>query len=255
MKNLFYIIFLIVAMFSTGSILVSCSNSDEDEPSETPAPEIIGEVNGDYVTITAVGEGDVKLYYKYDMSEATNPVNYLRDFEDLSVTFAATAKQKGKPISKTTVKDIFIPKTDTPKLLNVFSVIENENDSTFFGFDFNLFTTTGIIRVYKAVFDNSGDDSNEMYFKFNVPVTSDQATSIYSCQGSNITPLFRYDGYITTLEGYTVNNLDCKVCIKDLTYSISFDCHGKHFDYHGGVSRRFPIVFDLTNLDHVFITF
>lgn len=105
------------------------------------------------------------------------------------------------------------------------------------------------------MFDNSGDDSNEKYFKFDVPITFDRATGIYSCQGTNITPLFRYEGYNTTFEGYTVNNLDCKVCIRDLTYSISFDCHGKHFDYHGGLSRRYPIVIDLTNIGHVVINF
>ena len=244
MKNLFYIT-LIATMFTAGPFLVSCSN--DDEPSETPAPEIIGEVNGDHVTITAVGKGNVKLYTKLDMSELTNPVNYLRDFQDYSVTLAATAKQAGKPISKTTVKEVFIPKTDAPKILNVYSVVENENDSTFFGFEFNLYTATGIIRVYKAVFDNSGADSNEMFFRFDVPFTFDRATGVYSCQGSNINPRFRYNGYYTTFEGYTVNNFDCMVCIKDLTYSISFDCHGKHFDYHGSVSKRYPIVIYLTN--------
>ena len=252
MKNLFYII-LIATMLTAGSLLTSCSN--DDEPNVTPAPEILVELNEDFVTITAVGEGDVKLYYELDMSEATNSVNYLRDFEDYSVTFAATAKQIGKPISKTTVKDVVIPKTDSPKLLNIYSVIDNEDDSTFYRFDFNLYTGTGTIGVNKAVFDNSGDGSNEKNFKFDVPVTFDQATGVYSCQGSNITPHFRYGSSYKTIEGYTVNNLDCKVCIKDLTYSISFDCHGKHFDYHGAVSRRYPIVYHVTDGDHIVINF
>ena len=252
MKNLFYIT-LIATVLIAGSLLTSCSN--EDEPNETPTPEILVELNEDFVTITAVGEGDVKLYYKNDMSEATNPVNYLRDFEDYSESFAATAKQIGKPISKTTVEDVVIPKTDCPKLLNVYSVIDNENDSTFFGFEFNLYTGTGIIGVNKAVFGNSGDGSNEKNFMFDVPITFDRATGVYCCRGSNITPRFRYDGNNYTFEGYTVNNLDCKVCIKDLTYSISFDCHGKHFDYHGAISKRYPIVFYVTNGDHVVINF
>ena len=85
-----------------------------------------------------------------------------------------------------------------------------------------------------------------MTFKFNVQVTFDKATGIYSCQGTNIMPLFKVGNNYRVLQGYTVTNLDCKVCIKDMTYSISFDCHGKHLDYSGSVSDWYPIVIQLT---------
>ena len=108
---------MIAAMLGAGPLLVSCSN--DDEPRETPAPEIIAEVFEDYVTITAVCEGDVKLYFKEGMVETTNPVNYMRSYKDCSETFAATAEEEGKPIGKTTVKEVIIPKTDTPKLIRL----------------------------------------------------------------------------------------------------------------------------------------
>ncbi len=253
MRNLFYIT-MIAAMLSAGTLLVSCSK-DDDEPGETPAPEIIAEVFEDVVTVTAEGKGEVKLYFAEDMYEVTNPVNYMRDYYDNSIKFAATAKEAGKPISKTTIKEVFIPKTDAPKLLHQYSAIENEDDSTFFTFDFNLYNGTGTIGVSKAVFDDNGDDSNEMYFKFDVQVTFDRATGIYSCQGTDITPRFRIDDKFYIIEGYTVTNLDCKVCIKDMTYSITFDCHGKHFDYSGPCSKTYPIVINFTDGDHVTIYF
>lgn len=252
MKNFFYFT-MIAAMLSAGTLMVSCSK--DDEPRETPAPEITAEVFDDIVTITATGEGEVKLYFAEDMYEVTNPVNYQRDIYDHSVKFAATAQEEGKPMSETTIKEVIIPKTDAPKLLNGYSVIENEDDSTFFAFDFNLYKGTGTIGVNKAVFDNSGDDSNEMNFKFDVTVTFNRSTGIYSCQGTDITPRFRFDDKYYILEDYTVTNLDCKVCIKDMTYSITFDCHGKHFDYSGPFSKMYPIVLHVTDGDHIVIHF
>lgn len=240
MKNLFNIP-LIIAMLCAGTLLVSCSSNDKDEPSETQAPEIIDEVSDDYVTVTAKGEGQVKLYFESCVDEITNPTRLGRDFVDRTETFAATAKEPGKPISKTTVKEIFVPKTDAPKNLHAYSVIENQEDSTFFAFDFNLYNGTGSIGVGKALF-GSGDDTYEKDFKFNVHVTFDKTTGIYSCRGTNITT--RYKDVV--LEDYTLTNLFCDVCVKDLTYSISFNCHGKYFDYSGKISKMYPVPYNMT---------
>ena len=252
MKNLSYFT-MIVAMLSAGMLMVSCSK--DDEPRETPAPEITAEVFDDIVTITATGEGEVKLYFAEDMYEVTNPVNYQRDIYDHSVKFAATAQEEGKPMSETTIKEVIIPKTDAPKLFHGYSAIENENDSTFFAFEFNLYKGTGTIGVNKTVFDNSGEDSSEMNFMFDVLVTFDRATGIYSCYGTDITTRFRFDDKYYIFEGYTVTNFECKACIKDMTYSITFDCHGKHFAYSGPLSKTYPIVFHVTDGDHLVIYF
>ena len=115
MKYLFNIP-IIIAMLCAGTLLVSCSG--DDEPSETKAPEIIDQVYDDVVTVKAVGDGEVKLYFDDFKDEVSNPTSFGRDFEDYYETMSATAKEPGKLISKTTVKKIFIPKTDTPKILH-----------------------------------------------------------------------------------------------------------------------------------------
>ena len=244
MKYLFNIP-MIIAMLCAGTLLVSCSG--DDEPSETTAPDIIDQLLDDVVTVKAIGDGKVTLYFN-DMEEVSNPTSLGRDFVDYTQKVAATAKEPGKLISKTTVKEIFIPKTDTPKILHAYSVIESEEDSTYFEFHFNLYKGTGSIGVGKAVF-GSGDDTYQLHFEFKVQVTLDPATGIYSCRGTNITPSYISDGKDVTIEGYTVTNLFCDVCAKDLTYSISFDCHGKYFDYNGTISKMSPDRYTITWID------
>ena len=248
MRNLFHY-FMIIAALSVSTLLVSCG---DDEPGVTPAPVITEDVFDDYVSITAKGEGKVKLYFS-NMEETTNPTLYFRDFQDYTTSFAATAKAVGKSISKTTTKDILIPKTIAPIFMHAYSVIENENDSTFFEFDFNLNKATGKIGVMKTVFEFSGGDSYEISFSFDIPVSCDKTTGTYSCQGSDITPSAISQGYPGTLSDYTVTDLNCKVCAKDLTYTISFDCHGKHFNYSGTISKVYPIVFHATDGSHIVI--
>lgn len=234
---------MIVAMLGSSTMLVSCS--DDDEPGKTPAPEIISEMTSETVTITAVGNGVVKLYNKLSMEEVENPITYARDFIDYTVTLAATAKAPGKTISNTTVREVVITRSDKPKLIHAYSVIDSENDSTFFEFDFDLYKGTGTIGVHKALFADS--DGSEKRFVFNTNVTFDQNTGTYSCSGDNITPRFKSGNNYVTLEGYTVTNFSCSVCIKDLTYKIMFDCHGKHFDYSGGISKRYPVTIHFSN--------
>lgn len=240
---------MIIAALSADTLLVSCG---DDEPGETPAPVIIEKVFNDYVSITAIGEGEVKLYFS-DMEETTNPTNYSRDFQDYTTSFAATAKAEGKSISKTTTKDVLIPKTIAPMFMHAYSVIENENDSTFFEFDFNLYKASGKIGVMKTVFEVNGGDTYEISFRFDIPVSCDKATGTYSCQGTNITPSAITKGYPGKLSDYTVTDLNCIVCVKDLTYTISFDCHGKHFNYSGTISKKYPIVFQTTDGSHIVI--
>ena len=245
MKYYLYFSLIIAAMLCSGTTLVSCS--DDDEPGKTPAPEIISEMTSETVTVRAVGNGVVRLYNKLTMEEVENPISYGRDFINYTVTLAATAKEPGKSISDKTVREITITKSDNPKLIHAYSVIDSENDSTFFEFDFNLYKATGTIGVYKAVFADTDGSSSEKRFSFDTDVTFDQNTGTYICSGNDITPRFKSDGKYVTLEGYTVTNFSCSVCIKDLTYKIIFDCHGKHFDYSGSISKRYPIILHFGN--------
>ncbi len=77
MKKLFSMVFWATALVVELS-LASCGG-DEPESNISKAPEIKTTVKDDYVTIEAVGEGDVKLYFAQDLKDPIeNPTTYLR---------------------------------------------------------------------------------------------------------------------------------------------------------------------------------
>ena len=79
-----------------------------DEPVQiTPEPEIIYEVREDDVIITAVGEGDVRLYVNGELVE--NPCVIMRGEVDEYVYVQATAQVEGMDISSYRVMEIIIP--------------------------------------------------------------------------------------------------------------------------------------------------
>ena len=240
MKQILLILFSTVLLYLT---FTSCGDKD-DEPGRTPAPEITSEVRDDYVTITAVGQGVVKLYNQGSNDEIDNPTRYMRDYVDYTESFQATAQKPGLPISNTTTKEVVIPKSDNPQVVTAFSVIENENDSTFFEFHIQRDFKTNTITVRKAV--DSTDDSQLATFRFKAPISFDRTNGIYTSTGTDLSVQTVSDGKFVTQTDNAVTHLDCKVNIKEQTYSATFDYHGKHFDYKGAISKRYPIVFHNT---------
>ena len=77
----------------------------------TAVPSISVVEEKDYVTITATGDGDVKLYVNGELVD--NPCQIDRGEEDITVTVVATAKEEGKLMSTTEEMTIVITKKDS----------------------------------------------------------------------------------------------------------------------------------------------
>ena len=76
-----------------GLSLVACGDEPDSESNISKAPEIKTTVTDDYVTIEAVGEGDVKLFFAQDLEDPIeNPITYLRGFKDLSLEYSIIIK-------------------------------------------------------------------------------------------------------------------------------------------------------------------
>ncbi|MBQ9555908.1 MAG: hypothetical protein IJV05_06765 [Muribaculaceae bacterium] len=228
---------LFIAALALCLALAACSDKD-DEPGITPAPEILSELTEQTVIVKAQGLGRVRLYYGGD-EEVANPTSLSRDFVNYTAHFKATAQQHGKSVSKVAEKEILVPKTDDPLIMTAFSVVESENDSTFFEFDINRVQPPSRIIVRKARLSDSGPELPSFYVT--PALTFDKGTGIFTFSGTDITPSVRTGGSYVSQPDSKVTDLDCTVNIKTLTYSIQFDYQGKHFDYSGSISKTYPV--------------
>ena len=85
------------------------------EPEQTEMPVITVEDNaeGEYLMISATGEGTVKLYI--DGMQVSNPFQYNYQDEEHEIVITATAQEEGKEISETAEMTYTVPaKTQTP---------------------------------------------------------------------------------------------------------------------------------------------
>ena len=88
---------------------------DGAQPEVTATPVISYEFNyeDEYVTISAAGDGEVKLYI--DEMLVSNPFVYNFQDEEHTIVITATAQEEGKEISETAMETIVIPaKTPEP---------------------------------------------------------------------------------------------------------------------------------------------
>jgi hypothetical protein len=228
MKKIFSILFIATMLSMT---LMSCG---DDEPGKTKAPKINYEIQEEAVIVTAVGDGEVVLYQ--DGEPTTNPVTVLRSYEDRNITFTATAQEEGKEISEETHLAIEVPFNDNLQVLTVNSAYDNETE-THFTFDINLNKELSIIELYNIVFTIGSAQSPAMNIRIDAPVTYDRNTRTYTYAGTGITPYMIRGGSLIPMEGdaYRVTDLTCTVNVKDKTYSISFDCHGGHYENSGKI--------------------
>ena len=89
-----------------------CNVTVVPEPEPTPDPEIFYEEGETFCTITAVGEGDVRLYI--DGVEVENPFVIARTTEEQTVVAQATAQINGQLISNMVEMVFVIPSIPVP---------------------------------------------------------------------------------------------------------------------------------------------
>lgn len=223
MKKLLAMMFIVTVM---GLLFTSCG---DDEPGKTPSPEISFEVLENEVIVTAVGQGEIKLYQ--DEIPTTNPVSVLRTYSTYNVTFTATAQEEGKTISDIATLVVEIPACSA---FNLSSVYESETD-THFMFDIDMEKDSSSIYLYNIVFRIGEATSPAMNIRIDAPVTVDNTGKIYTYAGTNIVPYMLRGNTPVPMAGpnYLVTDLLCNVNTAAKTYDIKFDCHGGHFEDSG----------------------
>jgi hypothetical protein len=77
---------------------------------KTASPVITVEEGDEYYVVTAIGDGEVKLYI--DEMEVENPYVVVRTSEEQVFTFVATAQEEGKEVSDPTMLTIIVPKLE-----------------------------------------------------------------------------------------------------------------------------------------------
>lgn len=121
-------------------------------------------------------------------------------------------------------------KPDLPKDQTIESVYENEND-TYFVFDIDTDKDSCSIYMYNIKF------SEQMPVTINVRIDAPYTYLLktFTIVGNDITPYMMRGTTWTPMPGdeYRVTNLFCLVNLDAKIYSISFDCHGGHFEDNG----------------------
>jgi hypothetical protein len=140
----------------------------------------------------------------------------------LGMVFTACGDEKDQPI---------IPTTQ-----NLESVYQNETDAHYL-FDIDMDKDSSAIYLYNIRFTIGQVQSPAMNIRIDAPVTVDKDGKVYTYAGTGIHPYMQRGGTMLRLydDIYLVTDLTCKVDTKNLTYSITFDCHGGHFDDHGSL--------------------
>ena len=86
---------------------VTVEGGDEPEVTATPTINVEDNAEGEYLVISATGDGTVKLYI--DGMQVSNPFQYNYQDEEHEITITATAQEEGKDISETATLTYTVP--------------------------------------------------------------------------------------------------------------------------------------------------
>lgn len=120
------------------------------------------------------------------------------------------------------------------KTQNLESVYTSSTD-THFLFDIDLDKDSSSIYMYNIVFRIGEATSPAMTLRVDAPVTVDKTGKVYTYSGTGIVAFMMRGTSWVPMPGdaYLVHNLTCNVNPEAKTYSITFDCHGGHFEESG----------------------
>jgi len=121
------------------------------------------------------------------------------------------------------------PVVTTQKLESVYTY-EGE---THFLFDIDLEKDSSSIYLYNVVFTIGDEDSPAMNIRIDAPCTVDKSGKVYTYQGTGITPYLLRGTTPVPMPSIPVTNLTCTVNTAQKVYSMSFDCHGGHYQTAG----------------------
>ena len=141
-------------------------------------------------------------------------------FAALFLTFTACGDVKDEP--------------EVPKTQKLESEHGQAND-TYLIWDIDMNQDSSSIYLYNAVFTIGEATSPAMTLRIDAPVTVDKSGKVYTLAGTGIMAYMLRGTTWMPMPGdaYMVNNLISTVNPGAKTYTISFDCHGGHFEKEG----------------------
>ena len=120
------------------------------EPEPTAVPVVTAAVGDSAVTVTAAGEGDVRLYVNGD--EVSNPYTAIRGAEAYTLTAHATAKEDGKKMSRSEEQTITVP-----------SLVPEDQTFTVNGVTFTMIGVAGGTFMMGSTAEQGSDPYDDEY--------------------------------------------------------------------------------------------
>lgn len=108
-----------------------------------------------------------------------------------------------------------------------------------FKFDIDMEKDSSSIYMYNIVFTIGTATSPAMNIRVDAPVTVDKSGKVFTYAGTGIHPYMQRGSSMMQLtdDRYLVTNLICIVNTANMTYNITFDCHGGHFTQQGRLKQ------------------
>lgn len=121
---------------------------------------------------------------------------------------------------------------EVPKTQQLESVVDDETEARIV-FDIDLDKDSSTVYVYNAVFTIGERVSPAMNIRIDSPCSVDKTGTVYTYQGTDITPYMMMGTTFVPVPSMPVTNFVCTVNTGEKTYSTSFDCHGGHWSKSG----------------------
>ena len=200
-----------------------------DGSETTPMPEITVQEFDEYVTITAVGEGDVRLFILDE--EVSNPYYAQREDEDYSLYVHATAQAEGCLPATTNIFEIVVPAIEIPEPTEITETpvinLEMINYDPPTALVTICPTEEGCYLYYCYLIDGDGDGEWEVesdYFEYTGPLMFN-AVGRYQVHAYAIVP-GKQQSYFSILEFYLTEPVPAQ--------DYDFEVDGIYYDYIDG---------------------
>ena len=143
-------------------------------------------------------------------------------FAAMFLTFIACGDDKDEPVFPTTQQ---------------LESVHGQTNDTYLIWDIDMMQDSSSIYLYNAVFTIGETTSPAMTLRIDAPVSVDKSGQVYTFAGTGIVAyMLRGTTWMPMpSDAYLVHNLISTVNPEAKTYTISFDCHGGHFEKEGNL--------------------
>ena len=147
---------------------------------KTATPEISVNEGEEAYTVTATGDGTVKLYK--DEVEVNNPCTVARTSEEQTFVFTATAQEEGKDISEVATQNVTVPALP---VVEPFGITVTPEAGTYTEPVLVTITATGLEEGQTATITYRLNGGNELDYTEPFTLNETTAVHVYATDGTN----------------------------------------------------------------------